>query len=411
VLALPLDLRSEIHKFQMVEFAREFFREHRSGGRFSRHVVPLDTLSQWQSTPIREPLLKSLVSRLFKPAAEIFKSILAYSGAEGSAQAGSIAFIVKILGLIEKEDALRDETYVELIKQTRENPQPDGLYRTWEIFLAVASVFPSTRNSEECIKSHLTSNSHHREARIAEIVQFIFIRFSARCALGKPVEGPFDAPAVSRLITSHLQTQAEFGASLHEQIWCQRKQYPRLPIPLMMHHRAEAIFENGGVRMEGIFRLPGNMKKVGELRLTVSQGPSGLAGALIHDLGSLFKSWFGSLPEPIVDKDLVEKLTTAHGKRTFIPFADELPALPQITLKYLIGFLKRMAVSAAVTKMGAPNLAMVFAPNIVDMSATIDPMQVARLSETSKEFLLALINEWDISEIYPLSQELLGQEP
>jgi hypothetical protein len=59
--------------------------------------------------------------------------------------------------------------------------------------------------------------------------------------------------------------------------------------------------------------------------------------------------------------------------------------------------------------MGEANLAMVFAPNIVDMSETTNPMQVARVSETSKEFLLALINDWDVSEIYPLPEEMLGQ--
>jgi hypothetical protein len=48
--------------------------------------------------------------------------------------------------------------------------------------------------------------------------------------------------------------------------------------------------------------------------------------------------------------------------------------------------------------MGAPNLAIVFAPNLIDMSATVDRMQVARLSETAEDFLLALLNNWDVSE-------------
>jgi hypothetical protein len=178
----------------------------------------------------------------------------------------------------------------------------------------------------------------------------------------------------------------------------------------MMHHIATALLERGGERMEGVFRLPGNMKKVGELRISVADGIAGLADAPVHDLGSLFKSWFGSLPEPIVHRDVVPRLTKAHLERAFIPFADSLPLLPQLTLKYLVGFLKRMALSAEITKMGAPNLAMVFAPNIVDMADGVDPMQIARLSETSKEFLVSLINEWDVSEIYPVSEELLTEE-
>jgi hypothetical protein len=53
---------------------------------------------------------------------------------------------------------------------------------------------------------------------------------------------------------------------------------------------------------------------------------------------------------------------------------------------------------------------MVFAPNIVDMSATTHAMQVERLSETLKEIILALMSDWDVSEIYPLSEELLTEE-
>jgi hypothetical protein len=56
--------------------------------------------------------------------------------------------------------------------------------------------------------------------------------------------------------------------------------------------------------------------------------------------------------------------------------------------------------------MGARNLAMVFAPNMSDIA---DPMQVARISETSKEFLLALIGEWDVSDIYPLPDEMMRE--
>jgi hypothetical protein len=408
-LALPPDFNRQAHSRTFADFARDFFREHKTGGRFSRQTVSSESLSRWQSVPIKEPLLKSLQQKLFKPAVETFKSILIYTGAEANSQNGDPTLIGKIISLVEHDEELRDELYVQLLKQTSANPNPPCLYHTWQVFLVVASIFPSSVNCEECVKGHLVASSSHTDPRIVEIVQFIFIRFSTRCCLGKVAEGRFPPPVIEKLMGSHLETKPEFGTSLHEQMWCQRKRFPGLPIPKMMHDIASALLARGAETMEGVFRLPGNMKKVAELRISASDGEPGLADALVHDLGSLFKSWFGSLPEPLIHKDLVPKLTAAHLERSFIAFADQLEKLPQFVLKYLIGFLKRMALSANITKMGAPNLAMVFAPNIVDMSNITDPMQVARLSETSKDFILALIGEWDVSEVYPLPEEMLRE--
>jgi hypothetical protein len=49
---------------------------------------------------------------------------------------------------------LRDEVYMQLIKQTRENPNRPCLLRTWQLVI-VATVFPSTGDSETVIKTHL----------------------------------------------------------------------------------------------------------------------------------------------------------------------------------------------------------------------------------------------------------------
>jgi hypothetical protein len=159
-----------------------------------------------------------------------------------------------------------------------------------------------------------------------EIVQFAFIGFSARCACGEAADGPFTPPLIQKLMTAHLET-----------IRCQRKWLPFLAIPEMMHDIASALLARGADSMEGFFRLPGNMKKVGEFRIAASECAASLADAL----GSLFKSWFGSLPEPIVRKGLVPELISAHEQHNFLPIVNQLPQLPQLMLKYLVDFLKR----------------------------------------------------------------------
>jgi hypothetical protein len=405
--ALPEALKSDIHQFQVAEFVRKFFRERRKGGIFSRKTITVESLSNWQSTPIKGPLLKNMPARLTKLAVELFKLILSYTGAEASVPPGNVMNLTRLVTSMTLDEELRDEIYMQLIKQTRENGNLECLYNTWEVFLLVATIFPSSRDSEECIKAHIISCSKDFSEKIAEISQFTFIRYTARCCIGKPLEGPFLPPTLRQIMVSHHQSIPQFDASLHEQVWCQRNRFSMLPIPIMIHRIAGALLAAGAENTEGIFRLPGNMKKVRELQQAISQGEFPLENCEVHDLGSLFKSWFSSLPEPIVQKDVLPMLRTAFEENSLISFADKLPQLARLTLKYLVGFLKRIASFSEVTRMGVSNLAIVFAPNVVDMSCPADPLQMARVSETGKEFMIVLINEWDVSEMYPLPPEML----
>jgi hypothetical protein len=298
---------------------------------------------------------------------------------------------------------------MQLVKQTRENPDPECRYHTWEVFLLVATLFPPTRNSEGLIKGHIAECADDADPRVSEIVKFTFIRFRARCGIGKAHEGPFLPGLLCEITSAHLKTTPTFGSSLYEQVWCQRSRFPLLPIPVMMHQMASALLARGGEGREGVFRLPGNMKTVNGMQRVVGEQPQVLDKAEIHDLGSLLKAWFSNLPQPIVHADVVPRLKTAHEDHTFIEFANGLPDLEKLTLKYLVGFLRRMACAEAVTKMGAPNLAMVFAPNVVDIAGGSDVMQVAKTSDIAKEFLIALINDWDVTDVYPPSQEMLAE--
>ena len=73
---------------------------------------------------------------------------------------------------------------------------------------------------------------------------------------------------------------------------------------------------------------------------------------------------------------------------------------------YLVGFLRRMAKSEAVTLMGIPNLAMVFAPNISYIPSDASPLNQAAMTNSVKTALAALIVSWDVSQIYPLNENL-----
>jgi hypothetical protein len=362
----------------------------------------MDALTAWQADPLNAPLLQAHTKVSAKLATDAFRQILAYTSATGT-----IAQAAKLVDMLSSCPEVRDEVFFQLIKQTRTNPDQNCEIKTWELFLIVATLFPSSRNSETWIKSHIARHINTQNQRVADLVQFTYIRFSARCASGKPADG------ITTKILQSIPKEVDdgkrsFGASLYEQLFHQRVNRPRLPYPYVLYALTEKLFEKGADRTEGVFRIPGNGKKILDLEAQVNSGDLSLNGDL-HDVGSLFKSWFVKLPEPIVGEDRFAGLKAAYEKGNFLDFINELPRAPQITLKFLIGFLQRLSKASEVTRMTPKNLGMVFAPNIVALDHIKDPLQIARATEMIQEFLVSLVSDWDTTDIYPTPPSMLGE--
>jgi hypothetical protein len=293
------------------------------------------------------------------------------------------------------------------MKQTQRNPNVGWLQRTWELFLIVVTFFPSTQNSEKWIKSHFSRNTQHPIPAIANLAQFCYIRFSARCATGQPLQ---NAPVgyIQSIPTQFQTGRQQFGSSIYEQIWNQRRSVRKLPIPYIVHHMADHMLRKGCEQTEGLFRLPGNLKNVEEMAAATNAGRDAIAPAPMNDIASLFKKWFRDLPDPVVTKASLPKLRNAHEDQTYVEFASELPRAHMLTFMYLIGFLQRLAKSEAVTLMGPKNLAIVFGPNVVQTDETSET-GIKLFAEIAIALITTLIEKWDTHEMYPLNPELLAE--
>jgi hypothetical protein len=393
-LALPAEVSDAIHKFQVSDYANQFFRVHRQGHVFARKQVSMDALTTWQKEPLSAPLLQVHTKASQKLAIDAFKLILAYTSPTGTAAQAS-----RIIDMMAGCPEVRDEIYFQLIKQTRSNPDRDCQIKTWQLFVIVASLIPSTRNSEDWIKSHVSRHISSESPEISELAQFTYIRFSATCAKGKVV--PNVTQKMLQMIPQEVDKGTQwFGVSLYEQLFHQRTTHPHCPFPRILHVMTEKLFEKGIESVEGVFRIPGNGKVILQLEEAVNTGDLTLDGD-VHDVGSLFKSWFAKLPEPIVGAEMLGALKTTFETKEYAQFVTQLPKAHQITLRYLIGFLQRMIKFQEVTRMGAKNYAMVFSPNLVALDNIKDPLQIARYAEMIQEFVASLIGSWNTSDVYP----------
>jgi hypothetical protein len=404
--ALPISLRGDNHELELTEFAGHNFRDQYRGHAFSRKRVPLETVARFQADPLKLPLLQAHKKQSAKAALECFKLILSYSGADpkDKTRPGGAATASRLLAVMMGSAELCDEGYFQLIKQTRHNPHEACLRRTWELFLIVASNIPATQRAEKWIRAHIYQTCRDAtDSTISELAQFTYIRFNSRCNIGQPARD-VPLPVIEQTPREVSTSFRAFGASIYEQLWNQRTRYPNATIPVTLHLMAKALIQKGAEDREGIFRMPGNQSRVKQMQNTINEGGSPYADAEINDLGSLFKSWFGCLPELLIDRELLPKLETAAERQKFMDLLGELPPSSLAVLKYLIGFLKRLCLHEDRTKMGAKNLAICFAPNLVDTWTIKDPGQARTCALSAQALVQQLIERWDTRGMYPLNE-------
>jgi hypothetical protein len=176
---------------------------------------------------------------------------------------------------------------------------------------------------------------------------------------------------------------------------------------MIVHQMATTFIERGAENVEGIFRLSGYGRVIAEMEERINQGELPFNQGTIHNVVSVFKQWFGKLDDPIVHRDVLPRFRTAFETKEYMPFISELPQVHQLTLKYLIGFLQRMKKSDGQTRMTENNLAIVFGPNLLNLEALKDPLQISEASQMTQDFLGVLIRSWGTLDIYPLAPELL----
>jgi hypothetical protein len=137
-----------------------------------------------------------------KAVIDLFKQILIDSDADPTAKGklGAAQVASRIVMVMVGTEELRDDGSFQLIKQTRKSSNLQWLKFTWDLFLIVVTIIPSSRNSENWIKVHLFQSSRQApDPTISDITQFTFIHFTARCIIGKPFGEIVSIPFIQRI--------------------------------------------------------------------------------------------------------------------------------------------------------------------------------------------------------------------
>lgn len=385
---LPQDLASDIQQFVESEYAKRYFSTHRTGFIF-RRKVPVAQMMAWQKAPLTSPLL-TLNRSLKQDAVKIFKVIQHIMGERerdrpagipvhnGSTcslpSSGSLSLLEEERWLISEGLAhgeLRDEIYCQLMKQLTGNPNPEGVFKGWQILCVLLTAFPPSKNFETYLRSFMLQHTSHSEGRVDVMAKYCLRRLvaiSKRGPRGKP-------PSVAEIETAAdaAFNPSTFGESLDATMRLQERNYPNEKIPIILPFLADGILALGGTKCEGIFRVPGDSDLVSDLKLRIDRGYYTLENVDDpHVLASLLKLWLRELCDPLVPEELYNDcITAAPDPPACITLMRKLPTINRRVVLFVVSFLQLFLEEKVLanTKMTAANMALVMAPNLLRCSS------------------------------------------
>ncbi|CAF3673591.1 unnamed protein product [Adineta steineri] len=337
---------------------------------FSKRLTQ-DNLLSWSKETITKPLLRTIDKILKKEAPEIFKLIQIYMGDRKSKQIGSLNTCLDLTTKGWSLPSIRDELYLQLIKQTTYNYNAESLQRGWELMAICLSFFPPSGKFQVLIERYISLQANGNVdtpevpisiyAKVCQKRLEKILQTGPKKGLKKPT---FEEIELSKH-TIHFPSM--FGTTLEEVMAMQRTRYPERRLPWIQTILSEEVLRLNGAQIEGIFRVPGDLDSVNALKVKCDQWqfPS-VEDA--HLPASLLKFWYRELAEPLIPSIFYEQCILNCDKvEPCIRLVNSLPEINRIVLTYLIRFLQIFArpENVTITKMDVNNLSMVFAPNIL----------------------------------------------
>ncbi|CAL9119196.1 unnamed protein product [Musa textilis] len=213
---------------------------------------------------------------------------------------------------------------------------------------------------------------------VRHVAHVTFDRFHG--FLGLPVE--FE-PEVPRRAPSASATV--FGVSTESMQCSYDRRGNSVPTILLLMQRR--LYEQGGLRAEGIFRINAENSQEEHLREQLNDGvvPEGID---VHCLAGLIKAWFRELPTGVLDSLSSEQVMQCQTEEDCGRLARLLPPTEAALMDWAINLMADVVQEEEQNKMNARNVATVFAPNMTQMA---DPLTALMYAVQVMNFLRMLI--------------------
>jgi len=333
--------------------------------KFMKEAMPkvLDELEHWES--VRNHLIKSNIKK-FAYACGRVPEILR----------DSVAQMAKNIDVIDSQ--FDNERFVEENKTYNVPPGP----LEFENYVSGSVAVDKKKFDLSELSSGLGSFS-----RKVSSLSATALSSAASLASGGGSSGNFN------YLTKEERKETVFEMAL-EDVMALQKDQPELEVPKILKCLTDAVIAMGGLKTEGIFRVPASATEVQNLKKQVNQGNYAVVETAkdVNVPAALLKLWFRSLPDPIVPTLLYEAAASSTGTEGAFAIYNKLPPLNSKVVKHLVQFLSAFAAPevAQKTLMSLENLSMVFAPSILRCPSE-DPLVILSYAKKELSFLRNLI--------------------
>ncbi|CAM1309105.1 ARHGAP39 (predicted) [Pycnogonum litorale] len=393
--------RKQPSESDIEKYAQNNLNRHKKG--IFRKKFSVQDMLTWSKDPIRKPMILTTDKSLKRDACVLFKLIQIYMGdrkAKNGQLPDNVALEITVCGW--SKQALRDELYIQICRQTNDNPQRESLCAGWELMAICLSFFPSSVKFQPSLQGYIDRHKDvtldTRQVKISHYANVCSKRLERISKSG--AKRGLRKPTLEEIEQSRIQIfrPSMFGNTLEDVMNIQKHRFPNRRLPWVQTCLSEEVLRLNGAQTEGIFRVPGDIDEVNCLKLRLDQWE--LSECIDpHVPGSLLKLWYRELYEPLIPSSSYEECIQNHSDpEAAIRIIHNLPEMNKLVLAYLVRFLQVFAAdeNSSVTKMDSNNLAMVMAPNCLRCMSD-DPRVIFENTRKEMSFIRTLIQHLDTS--------------
>ncbi|GAA0153513.1 cytoskeletal protein [Lithospermum erythrorhizon] len=219
---------------------------------------------------------------------------------------------------------------------------------------------------------------------VQHIAHVTFDRFQG--FLGLPVE--FEVEVLCRAPSASISV---FGVSAESMQCSFDKRGNSIPTILLLMQ--ERLYTQGGLEAEGIFRINPENGQEEHVRNQLNRGivPDSID---VHCLAGLIKAWFRELPSGVLDKLSPEQVLNCNEEEEFVELIEQLKPTETALLNWAINLMADVVEHEDTNKMNARNIAMVFAPNMTQMSDPLTAlMHAVQVMNMLKSLIIKTLRE------------------
>ncbi|KAJ6240026.1 rho gtpase activation protein [Anaeramoeba flamelloides] len=365
---------------------------------FNQKSTALNKRMEHQLAPIETSLINFQNSTYSEMAVEVFKNLMIYMGEIVTKEKSDILAISDIIKMGLKTPELRDEIYVQAVKQTTKNPNKHSEIKGWAAFCILIHSFLPSQEFQPKIVQYFEKHTKSERSKIRGYARYGLRSFRSTLKKKKQYEIPkFE---IIKNIHELPFRPAVFGISLDQLSEDQEKEGITTLIPKVLLYLYQNIQKNGGFQTESIFKNNiDDEKQVKMLKSEIDKGNYLTNESDPSVYASLLQLFFRELEPPIIPYTFNKILLSNNCKWNRLQLIlQKLPYQNRVIFASFIQFCQKITQQKYVdkTQTGIEEISTIFAPYLI--RKPYYDKELKTLSEKDSKLVIAtIIQNWDVS--------------